>query len=226
MQHILTQLRKNAKRNIALVLALLMLLSLVPYGYAEELQNPSAAQQTEKTDPVPTEPEEPEIAPTPIAPAGTKEPAATEIAPTPTASVSATEPKAADSAPAPMETEAAAETAEQENTAPEENKGELTFCQQLQAKQTLKEVFDAMMGDPDAMYALNAEELTALKEHTQALYDAIEEPVQDDEEYLELILDTLVMLEEQKLEVEMLDDTVTIVRNGSRILVEKGTVLG
>ena len=96
---------------------------------------------------------------------------------------------------------------------------EETFSQQLQTLETLKEVFDAMMANPEAVYALTVEEIAELKVYTQSLYDGIAEPTQDDEEYLELILDTLTMLEEELITpVELLDETVTIVRNGSRLL--------
>ena len=60
--------------------------------------------------------------------------------------------------------------------------GEETFAQQLLLLPTLKEVFDAMMADKEAVYALNVEEIAELKVYTQSLYDGIAEPTQDDTE--------------------------------------------
>ena len=74
---------------------------------------------------------------------------------------------------------------------------ELSCYEQLMAAETLAEFHDAMMADPQAMYALTVEELTALQTRAETLYRSLEAPTADEAEYYDLISDTLeVLLEE------------------------------
>lgn len=182
---------KQAKQNISLLLVLAMLLGMAPRIYATELE---AVPQTETAPVLLSEETVQLMTEMELMPASDMEPESdTEV----------TEPEATEP-----------ETTEPEATEP------LTFCQTLLALPSLREVFDAMMADPQGVYALTLEELSALRQHTQSLYDALEAPTQDDDEYLELILDTLTLLEEeQRTPIELLDESVEITRNGSRLKV-------
>ena len=191
MQFSLNQLQKRCKQNISLLLVLAMLFGMAPHGYATETQETTVEETTVVTIPEATETTIPET-------------------------IEVTVPETTE-ATVPVATEATVPETTEETIA--EEFVEETFSQQLQTLETLKEVFDAMMANPEAVYALTVEEIAELKVYTQSLYDAIGAPTQDDTEYCELILDTLTMLEEKlTTPVELLDETVTIVRNGSRLL--------
>ena len=71
-----------------------------------------------------------------------------------------------------------------------------TFSQSLLELTTLKEIFDAMMADENrqSVFDLTAEEIADVEEHTIYLYNSILEPTADDDEYKELIVDTLHIL--------------------------------
>ena len=56
---------------------------------------------------------------------------------------------------------------------------------------TMKDIHDLLMGDTDAAYALNEEELAAVKFHTELIYAELSDPTADDEAYYELIISTL-----------------------------------
>ena len=197
LQFFLNQLKKRCKQNISLLLVLVMIFSMAPQSYATEAQGTVLEDTTTVTEPETTE----------AAVAETTEATVPET-------MEATVPETTE-ATVPETTEAAVPETTEETIA--EEIIEETFSQQLQTLETLKEVFDAMMANPEAVYALTVEEIAELKVYTQSLYDGIAEPTQDDTEYLELILDTLTMLEEElTIPVELLDETVTIVRNGSR----------
>lgn len=231
LQFFRNQLHNRCKQSISLLLVLALLFGMAPQGYATEIQETVVEETTAVTVPETTETTVPET--TEVTVPETTEvtiPETTEA--TVPETTEATVPETTE-ATVPETTEATVpETTEPtvpettEATVPEvteetiaEEVIEETFSQQLQTMETLKEVFDAMMANPEAVYALTMEEIAALKVYTQSLYDRIAEPTQDDEEYLELILDTLAMLEEeQTIPVELLDETVTIVRNGSRLL--------
>lgn len=76
-----------------------------------------------------------------------------------------------------------------------------TFLELLLTTQTLKKLHDVMMANPEGIYALTAEELTALKTHAEELYAALTEPTQDEQDYYELITETVeVFLNEVQLE--------------------------
>lgn len=77
-----------------------------------------------------------------------------------------------------------------------------TFFEQLLAMQSLQELHDSLMGDTQAARAMTAEELTALQTHAEALFAAIAEPNQDDEDYYTLIVETMDFLLTELTSVE------------------------
>lgn len=77
-----------------------------------------------------------------------------------------------------------------------------TFLELLLSTETLKELHDAIMEDEEAAKALTAEELLKVKEYAEKLFEDIQEPAKDEEAYLELILETIVYLQ------ELLEETV------------------
>lgn len=198
-QHIIGYFRKHYKENISLLLILAMVLSFVPGVYAQEKESEmveeTILETVSETAPETTSETIPETVPETTSETTSE----TNQESTPESDIGETSETVTDDAP--------------------DSIGEETFAHQLLLLPTLKEVFDAMMADKEAVYALTVEEIAELKVYTQSLYDEIAEPTQDDTEYLELILDTLTMLEEElTIPVELLDETVTIVRNGSRLL--------
>ena len=71
---------------------------------------------------------------------------------------------------------------------------ELSQYEKLVEAETLKDIFDLMMSDTEATRALAVEELQAVKDHTEETYAALEDPADDDQEYYEMIVETLEML--------------------------------
>ena len=88
-----------------------------------------------------------------------------------------------------------------------------TFLERLLAAQTLQELHDTMMADAEAVYAMNEEELTALKNRAEELYVALEEPTQDEQDYYDLIVDTVLML----LNVRNAEDNIQVLATGDYI---------
>ena len=114
-------------------------------------------------------------------------------------------------------TEAAEETEETEATeAAEETEAvEETVADRLAAAATLQELHDTMMADPQAVYAMSAEELRGVQTHAQALFGALEAPTDDEQEYYELIVETIEALLSQVENVpEILVDTDHITIDG------------
>ena len=72
---------------------------------------------------------------------------------------------------------------------------EKTLQEKLLAAQSLQALHDLLMGDKAGAYTLTAEQLAAVKTHTDALYQGISEPTADDEAYYEQIQDTVAHLE-------------------------------
>ena len=101
----------------------------------------------------------------------------------------------------PEETAAPAATAAPEETeapaATEAPEATLSLFEQLLASQTLRELHDLLMADPNAVYALTDEELTAVKTRAEELYASLAEPTQDDEDYYALIADMLLHLAQE-----------------------------
>jgi len=69
-----------------------------------------------------------------------------------------------------------------------------TAYETLLASATIQELFDGMMADTAAVYALSYDELLALAARADQIYAAIETPTADDDEYYELVKDTCLAL--------------------------------
>ena len=224
-QYTIYRLRKNWKQNISLLLVLAMLLSFVPGVYAME-EEPEAVEETI----VETIPE--------TAPEATPGVIPEEISETVPETTPETVPGTAPETTPETTPETVLDVTEVVEEIVEEiiveevideaagSIVEETFAQRLLLLPTLKEVFDAMMANTEAVYALTKEDLGLLRARTETLFVALEEPNEDDEEYRELILDTVAFLEEEQApEVELLDTEAEIKRNGSRILLNNVTAI-
>ena len=87
-----------------------------------------------------------------------------------------------------------------------------TFLDLLLSTETLKELHDAIMEDEETAKALTAEELLKVKEHAEKLFEDVQEPTKDEEEYLELILETIVHLQEL-LEENVKEEALELMSN-------------
>ena len=150
-QHIIGYFRKHYKENISLLLILAMVLSFVPGVYAQEKESEmveeTIVETVSETAPETTSETIPETVPETTSETTSE----TDQESTPEADIGGTSETVTDDAP--------------------DSIGEETFAQQLLLLPTLKEVFDAMMADKEAVYALTVEEIAELKVYTQFLYD-------------------------------------------------------
>ena len=149
--------------------------------------NDDPTDPTDPTDPEVTEPEvtEPEVTEPEVTEPEVTEPEVTEP--------DVTEP----------------EVTEPEVTEPEVTEPEKSLSEKLLETVTLQDFHDLLMADTAVTYALTAEELAAVKLHAIALYTALEEPTEDEEEYYELIIGTIIHLESQ-LQAENVEETIPV----------------
>lgn len=206
---------KIFRSAIALLLAVNLTTSALPFGVVAEESYPKetiAVQETtepvsvmsyEETQAAPetdsTEPPEIQTPPEtePTEPPETQAPPETDpTEPSENQAPPETDPIEPSETQVPPETDPT-EPIETESAIPEEEIIEPDWFEQLVETQSLQQLHDAMMANPQAVYAMTEEGLTALKNRAEELYAALEDPTQDDADYYELITETVDLLQEK-----------------------------
>lgn len=83
----------------------------------------------------------------------------------------------------------------------------VSFYDALMNESSLQGIFDVLNSDVDAAYSMTEEQWSGLKAHTEEVYSSIESPDADEQDYYELIIDTVALfLSEEEMELPAVYD--------------------